>query len=87
MKYYKVLKENFLWEVGTILHPSINSPGYIPVDPIYYKIEDCVEYISSKIIETSPEYFQRVYKVDLVTQVIYEVRDRAISMLESKYKK
>ena len=84
MKYYKVIKENFLWEIGAILSNSV-SDGYVPIDDIYKKHEGG-EYITSKIVENSPEYFERVYKVDLATRVLYEVKDKAKELLNKQYK-
>lgn len=85
-KFYKVIKENFLWEVGAVLKQNSNSNGYVPVDDIYKNHEDSNEYISAKIIEASPEYFQRVYKVNLVTQVVYEVKEKAKELVDKQYK-
>jgi len=87
MRYYKVIKENFLWEVGAILDTSANSNGYAPIDDVYVKHEDnAKEYISSKIVEDSPEYFQRVWKVNLATRVIYETKDKAKELIEKQFK-
>lgn len=85
MKYFRVIKENFLWEVGAILKLRDAGDGYIPVDDIYKK-HDGSEYITSKIVEGSPDYFERVYKVDLVTRVVYEVKDKAKEILAKSYK-
>ena len=84
MKYFKVIKDNFLWETGAILKSNSSGDGYVPVDDIYKK-HDGNEYITSHIIEESPEYFQRVYKVDLVTRVVYEVKDKAKELLTKQY--
>lgn len=86
MKYYKVIKENFLWEVGAILQKNTSGNGYEPIDDIFKIFPDTNEYISSNIVEKSPEYFQRVYKVDLVTRVVYETKDRAKEIISKMYK-
>lgn len=86
MKYYKVIKENFLWDVGAILSAGGNSNGYTPIDEIFRKHEDHSEYISTHIVEESPEYFTRVYKVDLVTRTCYEVKEKAKELLEKSFK-
>ncbi len=87
MKYVKVIKENFLFEEGAILEHKFN--GYYPVNMAFYK--DCVpndsnEYISTAIIENCPEYFQKVYPVDLLTKTIYKVKSEALEMLKKNYK-
>lgn len=86
-KYYKVIKENFLWEVGAILKKDGN--GYNPIDNVFCKYEPWdgnEEYDSSPIIETSPEYFERVYKVSLPTQVFYATKERAKELLAAQFK-
>lgn len=85
MKYFKVIKENFLWEVGCILKPNGSDSGYAPIDDIYKK-HDGGEYITTEIVENSPDYFQRVYKVDLITSVVYKVKEEAKAILEKGYK-
>ena len=86
MKFYKVIKENFLWEVGAILKQLDNEKGYICKDDIYKKLPESDEYISNEIIENSPEYFQRVYEVNLATRVVYELKDRAKELLQEQFK-
>lgn len=86
MKYYKVIKENFLWEVGAILHENQNKCGYVPIDDIYRIHENNSEYITQSIVENSSEYFQRVYKVDLVTRVLYETKEKAKELMEKQFK-
>jgi len=85
MKNYKVIKENFLWEVWCILKVNESGCWYIPIDEVYKKHE-WGEYISSIIIENSPDYFQRVYKVNLLTRTVYKVKEEAREMLEKQYK-
>lgn len=86
MKYYRVIKDNFLWEDGAILKQNSDNSGYVPVDDIFCKIEHTNEYISKDIIEKSPEYFEKVYKVDLLTKVVYETKDRAKELITRGYK-
>ena len=81
MKYYKVLKDNFLWINGAILKENDNKSGYIPIEDIYYKLDDIKEYISKKIIEETPEYFQRVYPVNLLTKTIYKLKEEALEII------
>ena len=85
-KYYKVIKENFLWEVGAILVKEKNDNGYVPIDDVYLKVEDSTEYITTKIVEASPKYFKRVYKINLATRVLYETKDKAKELISKQYK-
>ena len=85
MKYFKVIKENFLWEIGCILKLREDNTGYTPVDDIFKKHEGN-EYITKHIVEGSPEYFEQVYRVDLATRVLYEVKDKARELITKQYK-
>ena len=85
MKYFKVIKENFLWDVGCILETISDGGGYRPIDDIYKKHEGN-EYITSHIVENSPEYFQRVFKVDLLTRTVYKIKTEAQALLQKEYK-
>ena len=67
-KYYRVKKENFLWEVGAILQKNNNGhrSGYSPIEDLWDKTEHNEgEYISAPIIENNPEFFERVYPDEL----------------------
>ena len=85
-KFYKVIKENFLWDTGAILEKSKSDNGYKSIDEIYNKFENHNdEYISTSIIENCPEYFERVYPVNLVTKTVYKIKEQAKAMLEKAY--
>jgi hypothetical protein len=87
IKYYEVIRENFLWEVGAIIkNTANNNKGYEPIDDIFKIHEEDGEYISSKIIEDSPEYFRRVYPVNLATSIVYRVKEEAKAMVQKEYR-
>ena len=89
MKYYKVIKENFLWEVGAIIsneRTPEQEGDYSAIDPIFLKIEDQNDWVAHDLVEKSPDYFQRVYKVNLATKVCYELKDEAIKLLKKGFK-
>ena len=79
-KFYKVIKDNFLWEEGAILKQTQNGTGYEPVDDLYKKHEGN-EYITSVIVENSPETFVRVYPVNLVTRTVYKLKEEAKAIM------
>ena len=82
-KYYRVLKDNFLWEVGAILEEG--RSGYQPVDEVFCKTEHTSEYITNGIIENQPEWFERVYKIDGLTKATYVLKDKARELLKRDY--
>lgn len=85
VKHYKIIKENFLWEVGGIVSAG-NDGHYLPISDFFKKHENIDEYISSEIIENSSDYFQRVYPVNLLTKTVYKIREEAKELLERAYK-
>ena len=88
MKYYKVIKEHPLFVTGAILIKEGQS--YKVLDPIYLKdipnstSDNWTE--GAELIKNCPEWFQRVYKVDLLTRVLYEVKDKALELLNKGFK-
>lgn len=59
-KYYRVIKENPLWEIDAIL--KNDGDMYQPIEDIWDKFEEQEEYLSVCIIEDSPDFFERVYR-------------------------
>ncbi len=65
-KFYKVIKDTPLWEVGAILeNTACEGKGYDPIEDIWNKHKKQTEYLSDYIVEDSPDFFQRVYKSKL----------------------
>jgi len=59
-KYYRVKKDTFIWEKGAILHQE--GSGYVAVEDVWNTVNIENEYISSSIIESQPDWFERVYE-------------------------
>lgn len=73
-KYYRVKQDNFLWEKGAILKQD--GSGYTPIEDIWDKTEfNGTEYISTKIIESQPEWFERVY-TDNVEKMVFKTKEQ-----------
>lgn len=84
-KFYKVIKENFLREVWAIIQNSYgNGEGYEPIDELFKKF-DWGEYITHHIIEWSPDYFTRVFPINLVSKTVYKAREEAKDYIWSLY--
>ncbi len=82
-KYYRVIKDNFLWDVGAILKKDNDEKGYTPIDEIFCKLErNILEYITADIIEDSSEYFERVYGVNLLTKTVFKTKEEAKEILK-----
>ncbi len=75
-KFYKVLKDLPAWEAGAIIR--LNSDGYTSVNELFNKEHTGGEYYeTSRIVENSPEWFERVYPVSLLTKVVYKAKAEA----------
>lgn len=87
-KYYRVLKDNFLWLEGAILSNDNTDGGYRPIDgtELWNTTQfNGGEYISCRVIENCPEYFIQVYPVSLLTKTIYKVKEEARAMMAKEY--
>lgn len=87
MKFYRVKKENFLWEVWAILKEEKEDAWtwYSPIDDCFKKFDND-EYISSIIVENSPEYFERVYEVkSFLDKIVYETKEKAMTLVSKMY--
>ncbi len=63
IKYFRVVKETPLWEIGAIISDELENEHYIGIEDIWNKTKNQTEYLSRSIIEENvPEFFQRVYK-------------------------
>ncbi len=66
-KYYRVIKDNPLWEEGAILQNGSNEgKGYDAVEDVWHKNKHAdgssqSEYLSDYIVENQPDFFERVY--------------------------
>lgn len=76
MKYYRVIKDTPLWEVGAILGENARqSTGYVGIEDIWDKHENMREYLSKNIIENCPEFFERVY-CDNLDKMIFKTKEQ-----------
>lgn len=87
-KFYKVVKENFLWHVGAILELNERQNGYVPYEgstvwDVSGLNED--EYISCRVVESSPEYFEQVYPVNLIKNIVFKGKEEARRLLEGSF--
>ena len=61
-KYYRVKKPTFIWNEGAILSDEEVDNGYTAIEDCWDACDEVGgEYISKRIIEAQPEWFERVY--------------------------
>lgn len=79
---YRVKKDNFLWKKDAILKKNYEGNGYVAVDNLYTLLYTENEYISSRIVENSPEWFEPI--ADTVWDAFVEEVNKAKTDLVRK---
>lgn len=83
-RFYKVIKETPAWDVGAIIKHD-GSDGYVALNDLFNKEHTGRGYFESgTIIENSPEWFERVYPVSLVTKTVYKAKAEAREMFSKE---
>lgn len=88
MKYYRVIKDTFLWKEGAILSNSYdNNKGYVAIEDIWNKVPIGGEYISAEIIEhpDNSDFFERVYSDDIKGK-IFRTKDEILGVYKKSFK-
>lgn len=88
-KFYRVKKDTFMWAKDAILEldPDIGSKGgYIAITDLWDNVELDGEYISSRIIEAQPDWFERVYEMSKFGKAVYVTKDKARQMATKFFK-
>lgn len=88
-KYYKVLKDTFMWEKDAIISNEDDSGRYQTINTLFDKDVDLKEeYISSRIIEhkNNSDFFVEVFPVNGLKKTVYLVKEEAKRVLLACYK-
>jgi hypothetical protein len=84
-KFYKVIKDTPAWDVGAILKGDAN--GYVSIEKLWDKEATKSDYkMSGSIVEGNPDFFQKVYPVNLLTKTVYKLKEEAKELIEKNYK-
>jgi hypothetical protein len=87
-KYYRVLKDTFLWGEGAIISDANDrGHGYRPISDVWNKTKDQTEYITTNIIESenNKDYFERIYP-DTLKSDIYRTAEQLKELYKSAFK-
>lgn len=93
MRYYKVIKDHPLWINGAIISDNRQeSDAYFPTNEIFCKdvpnITNVENWNEGKgLVENSPEFFERVYKVENSKNIIYNDKVSALKFIQDKFNK
>ena len=91
MRYYKIIKDHPLWINGAIIsNNKEDSDNYFTINEIFCKdipnipnIETWYE--GKEIVENSPEFFERVYKVEDSKNIFYKTKEKALKFIQDKF--
>lgn len=86
VKYYRNLKDNFLWDAGAVLSDDIDADGYKAVSDLWDKTEHNEgEYISRRIVEAeeNKDMFERVYPIGKLEKMVFGNRKAARAAMEA----
>ena len=92
MRYYKVIKDHPLWINNAIIsNDRENNCNYFAINEIFCKdipnLSDPENWSDGKeLIENSPEFFERVYRVENSKNIIYETKEKALQFIQDKFK-
>lgn len=82
-RFYKVVKDHPLWEVGAIISNADDYDRYKPISDMWQHTLDTGKelgdgwYEGAEVVENRKEFFVRVYKVSVLKQVKYLSKDAA----------
>ena len=91
MRYYKIIKDHPLWINDAIISDNrTENNNYYPIDEIFYKDVPNIPnietwYEGKEIVENSPEFFERVYKVEDSKNIFYETKEKALKFIQDKF--
>jgi len=88
MKYFIVKKDTPLWLKGAILKPTDTENGYNAISDLWdanEKINN--EYLTATIIESQPEWFERVYETSILGKAKFLTKEKAREFYNQTFKK
>lgn len=84
-RYYRAKKDSFMWDEGALLKCD-DDEHCVSIDSVWNACESAGdEYISESIIKAQPDWFERVYPVNLLTKTVYKPKAEAKELLSREY--
>lgn len=84
-KFYRVVKDTPEWEVGAILKRVDDNRLYLPVNDLFNKYEETEIGEYHTIVESTPDFFERVYPVDLLSKTVYKLKAEARELFSKEH--
>lgn len=92
MRYYKIIKDHPLLINDAIISDNrTENNNYYPIDEIFYKDVPNIPnietwYEDKELVENSPEFFERVYKVEDSKNIFYKTKEKALKFIQDKFR-
>ncbi len=85
-KYYQVLKDTPAWKTGAIIEGRGGNNGYSAINAVYETeaAEGISYYETKQVVENSPEYFERVYRVAKDKKTVYTTKEAAQKIINDE---
>ena len=89
-KYYKVIKDHPLFEVGAIVYNEDDTSQYVPINRVWYKelrninMDDFYE--CQNIVENSKDFFEEVYPIGNLKKMMFGNKKQAQAAAAALYK-
>lgn len=83
-KFYRVKKDNFMYVAGAIL--KLENYNYVSITDLWNVHEDQTEFLTPRLVEKSPEWFERVYEVSDFGKAKYVLKEKAQEIAAKFYK-
>lgn len=78
-KYYRVKKDTPMWIEGAIIFNSDYSEKYRATQDIWTRVEGTEGWTEGdKLVENNPDWYERVYPIDLITKTVYKLKEQAL---------
>lgn len=90
-KFYRVIKDYTLWEVGAIVSNQNTEAEYHAVDAVFAKELDNGKttegyYECSAVVENCKEFFERVYPIGELKKMLFGNKKQAQAAAAALYK-
>lgn len=89
-KYYRIIKDHPVWEVGAILTNKESRSEYRPISNLWNKDlknrENADFYESASLVEHQPEWFQQAYEISTLGKLTYGTKEAAKAAAAAMFK-
>lgn len=87
-KFYRVVKDHPIWEVGAILK-EVNSGRFEPISDIWDKFDsdDGTPFGTVAVVAEKSDWFERVYESSILGKASYVTKEKAKQIANDLFNK